>query len=134
MNLNYFVFSISGVKNRGFHLLNQVDIQIIPTFGTKIKVNNKWPLYNFCLKHFFLKLHPFNIFYRPSAICTPCIYLTGASTWRFLHTMAAYYPDKPTQEQKKDISQFFEIFSKIYPCESCASQFRIMYVYFFRYY
>ena len=36
----------------------------------------------------------------------------GRSTWNFLHTMAAYYPDNPTQEQQHDMSSFVK---KIFP-------------------
>ncbi|XP_024226325.1 FAD-linked sulfhydryl oxidase ALR [Bombus impatiens] len=44
----------------------------------------------------------------------------GSRTWSFLHTMAAYYPDNPTDEQKLDMSKFFHTFSKFYPCYVCA--------------
>ncbi|KAB2635999.1 FAD-linked sulfhydryl oxidase ERV1-like [Pyrus ussuriensis x Pyrus communis] len=29
----------------------------------------------------------------------------GRSTWTFLHTLAAQYPDKPTRQQKKDVKE-----------------------------
>ncbi len=38
--------------------------------------------------------------------------------------MAAYYPDKPTQEQQKDMTQFMTLFSRFYPCNDCAEDFR----------
>ncbi|KMQ92572.1 fad-linked sulfhydryl oxidase alr [Lasius niger] len=44
----------------------------------------------------------------------------GSKSWAFLHTMAAYYPDKPTKNQKADMNNFFHIFSKFYPCNICA--------------
>ncbi|XP_014218040.1 FAD-linked sulfhydryl oxidase ALR [Copidosoma floridanum] len=44
----------------------------------------------------------------------------GSSTWSFLHTMAAYYPDTPTAEQKTSMSTFFNLFAKFYPCRICA--------------
>ncbi|XP_034180809.2 evr1_Alr domain-containing protein Alr [Osmia lignaria lignaria] len=44
----------------------------------------------------------------------------GSRTWSFLHTMAAYYPDNPSDEQKSDMKTFFKIFSKFYPCYVCA--------------
>ena len=48
----------------------------------------------------------------------------GRSTWNFLHTMAAYYPDNPSQQQQNDMASFVKIFSKFYPCEDCASHLR----------
>ncbi|CAK9806948.1 FAD-linked sulfhydryl oxidase ALR [Anthophora plagiata] len=44
----------------------------------------------------------------------------GSRTWSFLHTMAAYYPNNPSEEQKIDMKSFFHIFSKFYPCYVCA--------------
>ncbi|KAL8592681.1 hypothetical protein ACOMHN_037621 [Nucella lapillus] len=48
----------------------------------------------------------------------------GRSTWGFLHTMAAYFPDRPTQNQRTEMSQFIQLFSKFYPCDHCASDLR----------
>ena len=48
----------------------------------------------------------------------------GNRTWSFLHTMAAYYPKKPNDSQKGDMQQFIVLFSKFFPCKSCAEDFQ----------
>nr|XP_027233569.1 FAD-linked sulfhydryl oxidase ALR-like [Penaeus vannamei] len=48
----------------------------------------------------------------------------GRGSWRLLHSMAAYYPEKPSADQQKDMSTFITIFSKFYPCQPCAEDFR----------
>lgn len=48
----------------------------------------------------------------------------GRSTWGFLHTMAAYYPDSPSHSQQQDMKKFLGIFSNIFPCDDCATHLR----------
>lgn len=48
----------------------------------------------------------------------------GRNTWSFLHTMAAYYPKKPSEQQKKSMIQFIDSFSEFYPCKICAEDLR----------
>ncbi|XP_030381909.1 FAD-linked sulfhydryl oxidase ALR [Scaptodrosophila lebanonensis] len=48
----------------------------------------------------------------------------GISTWGLLHTMAAFYSDNPTDNEKRDMKTFFEVLSRLYPCEYCAKDFR----------
>lgn len=44
----------------------------------------------------------------------------GRMSWSVLHTIAAYYSEKPTTRQQEDMKNFFNIFSRIYPCKECA--------------
>ncbi|XP_067636653.1 FAD-linked sulfhydryl oxidase ALR isoform X3 [Eurosta solidaginis] len=39
----------------------------------------------------------------------------GQATWGLLHTMAAFYEDNPTDNQKRDIKTFLEVLSRVYP-------------------
>lgn len=48
----------------------------------------------------------------------------GRSTWGFLHTMAANYPEVPSKEEITNMSTFFSIFAKVYPCDMCAKDFQ----------
>lgn len=48
----------------------------------------------------------------------------GRSTWTFLHTLAAQFPDKPTKQQQKDAKELLAIISRLYPCQTCAEHFK----------
>lgn len=58
----------------------------------------------------------------------------GRSTWNLLHTMAATYPDNPSDEQKQNVNSFFNILSKTYPCDVCAKDLVTEYVTLNHYY
>ncbi|OJJ42909.1 hypothetical protein ASPZODRAFT_1236947 [Penicilliopsis zonata CBS 506.65] len=45
----------------------------------------------------------------------------GRSTWKFLHTMMARYPEEPTEEQQETLRSFIYLFSRLYPCGECVS-------------
>lgn len=44
----------------------------------------------------------------------------GNRTWFFLHTMAAYYPDNPSELQKQKMLLFIDGLSEFYPCKTCS--------------
>lgn len=48
----------------------------------------------------------------------------GNSSWDLLHTMAANYPDGPTQEQQRRMREFIEALALFYPCVHCAADFQ----------
>ncbi|KAF9621231.1 hypothetical protein IFM89_016725 [Coptis chinensis] len=48
----------------------------------------------------------------------------GRSTWTFLHTLAAQFPDRPTRQQNKDVKELMAILSRLYPCKECADHFK----------
>ncbi|KAM3528793.1 hypothetical protein NHJ13051_002194 [Beauveria bassiana] len=48
----------------------------------------------------------------------------GRATWRFLHTMAARFPDKPTKDEQTAFKSFIKLFARLYPCGDCAQHFR----------
>ncbi|KAG0029717.1 hypothetical protein BGZ81_003508 [Podila clonocystis] len=48
----------------------------------------------------------------------------GRATWTFLHTMAAYYPDKPSAMEQSTMKSLLGSFSQFYPCGPCAEHLR----------
>lgn len=48
----------------------------------------------------------------------------GKYTWSLLHTIAAKYPMRPSNEDKSEMKEFIRIFSNLYPCSYCAQEFR----------
>ncbi|KYK58083.1 hypothetical protein DCS_05096 [Drechmeria coniospora] len=48
----------------------------------------------------------------------------GRATWKFLHTVAARFPEKPTPDERKTLETFFHLFGRLYPCGECAKHFR----------
>ena len=56
--------------------------------------------------------------------CPPDVEQLGRSTWTLLHSMTAAYPERPTLTQQSETRQFISLFGKMYPCWSCADDFR----------
>ncbi len=36
----------------------------------------------------------------------------GQATWKFLHTLSVNYPDRPSQQEQKDMGNFLHLFSR----------------------
>jgi len=49
----------------------------------------------------------------------------GRAGWTVLHCFAAYYPDEPTEDEKRMALAFLEAFSHLYPCKDCAEGLRV---------
>ncbi|KAG0234206.1 hypothetical protein BGW42_006844 [Actinomortierella wolfii] len=60
----------------------------------------------------------------PYQDCPPDREVLGRATWTFLHTMAAYYPDKPNQREQETMKTLLSSFSQFYPCGHCAEHLR----------
>ncbi|KAI5857905.1 hepatopoietin protein [Tricharina praecox] len=60
----------------------------------------------------------------PRDDCPPDVEQLGRASWTLLHSIAATYPSTATPSQQADMSQFLQIFGRIYPCWSCAADFR----------
>ncbi|ESW98831.1 putative FAD dependent sulfhydryl oxidase Erv1 [Ogataea parapolymorpha DL-1] len=56
--------------------------------------------------------------------CPPDVEQLGRSTWTFLHSVAAKYPEQASEEQQEDMRTFLRVFGNIYPCWFCAKDFR----------
>lgn len=63
---------------------------------------------------------PFNY----EAECPADREVLGRATWTFLHTMAAYYPDKPSAMEQSTMKSLLGSFSQFYPCGPCAEHLR----------
>eukprot|EP01024_Parvocaulis_polyphysoides_P001708 TRINITY_DN10485_c1_g1_i2.p2 TRINITY_DN10485_c1_g1~~TRINITY_DN10485_c1_g1_i2.p2 ORF type:complete len:216 (-),score=9.78 TRINITY_DN10485_c1_g1_i2:775-1350(-) len=48
----------------------------------------------------------------------------GRSTWTFLHSLAAQFPEYPSKQQQKDAYQLIQCMTRIYPCAECATHFQ----------
>ncbi|TFK39932.1 ERV/ALR sulfhydryl oxidase domain-containing protein [Crucibulum laeve] len=60
---------------------------------------------------------------EPPPDCPPDVEQLGRATWTFLHTTAAYYPEKPTPTQRVNMLSLIRSLPMLYPCTSCATDF-----------
>ncbi|KAJ7576898.1 ERV/ALR sulfhydryl oxidase domain-containing protein [Mycena floridula] len=59
----------------------------------------------------------------PPANCPLDSEQLGRSTWAFLHTTAAYYPERPTPNQRANMLSLIRALPILYPCSHCADDF-----------
>jgi len=57
-------------------------------------------------------------------VCPPDRGELGSATWNFLHSVAAYYPTRPTEQHQEDARKLMHIVSRLYPCSDCAEDLR----------
>ncbi|WWC93033.1 uncharacterized protein L201_007997 [Kwoniella dendrophila CBS 6074] len=48
----------------------------------------------------------------------------GRSAWKVLHLMTLRYPDEPTEDDRQALKSYFHLFSRLYPCGECATEFQ----------
>mmetsp|Transcript_32825 Transcript_32825/g.43198 ORF Transcript_32825/g.43198 Transcript_32825/m.43198 type:complete len:148 (+) Transcript_32825:1-444(+) len=48
----------------------------------------------------------------------------GTASWILLHTLAAYYPDEPTNEDQQKALNLVSSLASFYPCSWCAKDFQ----------
>lgn len=48
----------------------------------------------------------------------------GRATWKFMHTVTARFPEKPTADEREALKAFIYLFSRLYPCGDCARHFQ----------
>lgn len=56
--------------------------------------------------------------------CPPSSGEIGKGSWNLLHSMVAWYPEKPSEKDRFHMNQFFESFARFYPCPWCAKDFQ----------
>jgi len=57
----------------------------------------------------------------PKLPCPPDNTRLGRATWTFLHSVAAYYPNKPSEQHKLHAKSLLSSLPSLYPCETCAN-------------
>ncbi|KAG6813872.1 hypothetical protein H0H92_006279 [Tricholoma furcatifolium] len=59
----------------------------------------------------------------PPPDCPADVEQLGRATWTFLHTTAAYYPERPTPTQRANMLMLLRSLPLLYPCTNCAEDF-----------
>lgn len=107
-------------SSKKYRWINIIEIHfVVETSGN---LYSKTVILRYCLYYTSDFIHTQQIKKKNCRCLTFRIHL-GNHTWHFLHTMVAYYPDKPSQQQRTDIEQFFKLLGRLYPCQECARDF-----------
>lgn len=53
----------------------------------------------------------------------PDVEKLGRSSWTLLHSIAANYPEHPSNKEQSDLKQFLKLFGNFYPCWYCGEDF-----------
>lgn len=53
----------------------------------------------------------------------PDVEKLGLSSWSLLHSIAANYPESPSNKHQSDLKQFLKLFGNFYPCWYCGEDF-----------
>jgi len=61
---------------------------------------------------------------RKSVACPPGTNVIGRGSWTLLHSMTAWYPNEPSQEDRVMMKNFFESLGRFFPCTYCAQDFQ----------
>lgn len=61
---------------------------------------------------------------HPEDPCPADVEELGHSTWTFLHSAAAYYPQRPTPVQREAMRALLGSLPHVYPCSWCAEELR----------
>ncbi|KAI0785788.1 ERV/ALR sulfhydryl oxidase domain-containing protein [Abortiporus biennis] len=48
----------------------------------------------------------------------------GRATWKLLHTVTLRFPEDPSQDERDALNDYFHLFSRLYPCGECATEFQ----------
>ncbi|GAA98377.1 uncharacterized protein L969DRAFT_334428 [Mixia osmundae IAM 14324] len=57
--------------------------------------------------------------------CPADVERLGRHTWTFLHTTAAYYPERPSETQQSSMMSLLRAMPVLYPCSHCAADLAI---------
>lgn len=49
----------------------------------------------------------------------------GLHAWNLLHTIAAYYPDAPTEDERAAAAGLVHAVAALYPCKHCRAAFQL---------